>query len=287
MEKLEIETEVDSRLISEMTERAFNVSPEYMRASQNLDNDVAVIILKVHNPAFATTARSYDIKIWGRTAPEWLSLAFDTCPITQVECGMEADILSVVKPHLTDKAYTAVFYADTPLITRKTFLSIMDYVKTKRMNVAKLKRGYVFVTDYVKNATNIYATQSIYCDETDFVPMYNLSDLAVVTDVLHNRIIDFHRESGVLIVDAASTFIDADVVIGKNVTIYPNNTISGLSVLTDSITLNPGNIIINSKIDANSVLTASVVENSELKPNTVLAPFTHVLGGKVQGGTKK
>ena len=287
MEKLEIEKDVDFRLVNEMTERAFNIAPEYMREMEKLDSDVAIIILKVHNPAFLTTAKSYDIKIWGRTCPEWLSLAFDACPIEYVECGMESDVLTVVKPHLTEKKYTAVFYADTPLITRKTFLSIMDYVKTKRMNVAKLKRGYVFVTDFIKNASNIYSTQSIYCDETDFVPMLNLSDLASITSVLHNRIIDFHRQSGVLIVDAPSTFIDADVVIGKNVTIYPNNTISGLSVLVDNITLNPGNIVINSRIGANSVLSASVVENSDIKSGTTLAPFTYVLSGKVQGSSKK
>jgi len=286
MEKLEIESEVDFRLVNEMTERAFKLSPEYMREAEKLDSDVAVIILKVHNPAFLTTAKSYDIKIWGRTSAEWLSLAFDACPITYVECGMESDILSVIKPHLSDKKYTAVFYADTPLITRKTFLSIMDYVKTKRLNVAKLKRGYVFVTDFIKEASNIYSTQSIYCDETDFVPMFNLSDLAVVTEVLHSRIIEFHRQNGVLIVDAASTFIDADVVVGKNVVVYPNNTISGLSVLLDSVTLEVGNIIINSKIGVNCLLSASVIDNSDLKSNTTLAPFTHVRAGKVQGGKR-
>ncbi|MCL2540110.1 MAG: hypothetical protein FWE53_01580 [Firmicutes bacterium] len=271
---------MEKLVLSEQVERALDIEPRFAVQKEILDDDVAVIILKTHNPAFGISGKSYEIKLWGRTSYEWLALAFDMCPIEYIECGMESDILTVIKPHLTDKKYTAVFYADTPLITRKTFLSIMDYVKTKRLNVAKLPRGYVFVTDFVRGASNIYSNQSIYSDEAEFMPVLNLNSLAEASKVLHDRIIEFHRGSGVLIVDAASVFIDADVIIGRNTVINPNNIISGLSVIGDSVMLNSGNNIINSKLGSNAVVSYSVIEGSVILPAAVVLPFTHIIGGK-------
>ena len=125
---MDLDTEISTESLNE-------IDTMWARAREPIDSDVAVIILKIHHPAFTGKTRSFDTKIWGKTMTEWVTLAFDKCPILEIETTSQADILSTIRPYLTDSKYTAVFYADTPLLTRKMFLTCLDYTKTKGMNV--------------------------------------------------------------------------------------------------------------------------------------------------------
>lgn len=245
-----------------------------------VDKDVAVIILKIHNPSFQTTEKSFNLKVMGKSMLDWIKLAFDTCPLKEIETDMKSDILSTIKPHLTNKKYTAVFYSDTPLLERRTFLNIMDWIQVKRMNVLKLERGYVFNTEFIKSCEHIYSgTEEHVFSKEDFLTVFNMSQLEIAGQILKNRIINYHQQNGVQILDKNTTFIDADVEIGKNVIIYPNNMILGESVIEDNAIIGPFCTIKQSKIGANSKISNCYLENSEVKKNTNLSPFTTILNG--------
>ncbi len=246
-----------------------------------VDSDVHVILLKINNPAVQTPTETYKLNLFGKTLAEWVKLAFNTCPITELVCDMSFDILSTIKPHLSTKKYTAVFFADTPLFQRKTFLNIMDWVQTKRMNVCKLERGFVFVTDFVRNAEKIYAiTEPHDFGKEDFFTVFNMSQLENAGQILKNRILNYHEQNGVLFKDKKSTFIDADVTIGKNVTIFPNNIISGASLIEDGAEIGPFCVIKSSKIGKDVKICSCYVENSELTSGTEVLPFTRIIDGK-------
>ena len=51
---------------------------------QPINNDVGVIILKPQNDNIGKE-KSYNIKIWGKSVIEWVKLAFDTCPIMELD----------------------------------------------------------------------------------------------------------------------------------------------------------------------------------------------------------
>ncbi len=78
------------------------------------------------------------------------------------------------------------------------------------------------------------------------------------------------------IIDKKSTYIDSNVVIGENVTIYPNNYILGNTIIGDNCTIMPFNIVTDSKIGNNVKLTFSQIENSEVKDNVTIGPFAHL-----------
>ncbi|MBO5102923.1 MAG: hypothetical protein J6C13_02400 [Clostridia bacterium] len=255
----------------------------FARTSEPLDNDVAVIILKIHHPAFASNQKSYDYSIWGKTLTEWVSLAFDTCPILEIETSLNADILQTIKPCLSDKKYTAVFYADTPLLQRKTFLSVLDYAKTKRMNVCKLERGFVFVTDYLRTAEKIYASTTANLDfQDDFYMVSDMDSLNYASEKLKKRIINFHLQHGVQILDSNWTSIDADVTIGKNVVIYPQNILQGKTHICDNVILKAGNTIDNSLIGKNCQVMHSVIETSKIRDNSIIEPFSYIKNGEIK-----
>ena len=250
---------------------------------QPVDDDVDVILLRVHHPECCFNKNSFDIKILGKTIKEWVMLAFDKCKVLELNYTEGQDILNFVKPYVGHKKYTAVFYADTPLFSRKTFLSIIDYIKTKGQNVLKLPRGYVFDTEYIINAQRIFASVTNGLgDETDFMVANNMNAINQITAILRNRILDYYIKQGVQFIDKNSVYIDADVSIGDNVVIYQNNILQGRTEILDNVVLYPNNLIIDSKIGNNSKLCYSVIKNSQILDNSDIQPFTFVDKGKIK-----
>lgn len=274
---MDYETEIESEKI--------DVDSLWERSAirQPLDSDCAVIILKIHHSAFTGGKRSFDTKIWGKTMTEWVALAFDKCPIFEIETTEEADILDTIRPHLTNHKYTAVFYADTPLLRRKIFLSCLDYTQSKGMNVCKFERGYVFKTDYVKSAEKLYsASLPNFIGLQDFMVVDNMKSLVEAQSVLKNRIIDFHLKNGVQFIDSTWTNIDADVIIGENSVIYPQNVLQGKTVIGDNVTLQVGNTIIDSAIGNGCNIMHSVIVGSKITPNSTIEPFSYISNGIIK-----
>lgn len=86
----------------------------------------------------------------------------------------------------------------------------------------------------------------------------------------------FDKYVDVNIKDEKSVFIDSEVVIGKNVTIYENNRIEGKTIIGDNVVIMPGCYIIDSKIEDGVKLNSSQIENSYVGKNCTIGPFAHL-----------
>lgn len=248
-----------------------------------VDSDVDVILLLVNHPECVVSQKSYDVSILGKTIRDWVRLAFDKCHITELRYTEGDDILSFVRPYVGNKHYTAVFYADTPLFERKTFLSILDYVKTKGLNVCRVERGYIFDTEYILQAQRIFAPLTPGLgSEDDFLIAKDMDSIYNISQILRARILDYYTRQGVRFLDKSSVFIDADVVIGDNVVIYPNNILEGHTEIQDNVILGADNHIKDSVVGTSSTLSHSVVQNSQIKPNSNILPFSFVDKGIVK-----
>jgi len=75
-------------------------------------------------------------------------------------------------------------------------------------------------------------------------------------------------QGGVTLIDPDVTYIEKDVVVEKDVTIYPNTYISGNSVVKSGTIIYPGCRIIDSVVE----------ENCEIKDNTLIE---YSLWGKI------
>lgn len=241
-----------------------------------IDNDTAVIMLLTNNKAFKTTKKSYQLNLWGKTMCEWVKLAVGECPIKEVKAEITDDVVTLIKPHITQKKYTIVLYADTPLLQRKTFLEIIEYITVKKLSVVKFTRGYIFETEYLKNLDKMYSPQVAYFEEEDFIAAYSLKQLAMVSDILKNRILNYHMKNGVRIIDTATTYIDADVNIEKDVIIEPNNVIKGETNIEKGVLLGAFNIIDNSYILSGTKVVSSNIKNSVIGKNCEVGPFAYL-----------
>lgn len=239
--------------------------------------DFAVIILLAKNPAFKGILKPYEINIYGKKMWQWVALACEGYETKTVACSPESNILTLIKPYLGETKFTAVFYSDTPLLQKSTIEEIFMFARSRDVNVLRLTRGFVFNTEYIKGATEIATVQTEYFEEEDFITCYNQKQVAFVSDIIKNRILDFHMSEGVQIVDPNTTFVDCDVIIGAGSVIEPNNVVRGMTMIYPNCVLESGNVITDSIIGENCRIVSSFVSGSKIKERTVVGPFETII----------
>lgn len=259
-----------------LEEREVDLKPISLKENW-VESDTLVIILQVKNVNFKGTIRPFELDVLGKKMWEWVALCADGCLVKTTTCTEESDILSLIKPLLTNTKYTAVLYSDTPLLQKSTFLEIMEYFRQKDANVLKLTRGYVFNTEYIRNVQSINAVQNKFFNEEDFMIAYDYKQLSYINEILKNRILEFHMNNGVYIESINSVSIDADVIIESGTKIYGNNTIKGQTLVQKNCILQSGNYIVDSIISAGSVIVQSHIKESRISDNMVVGPFESII----------
>ena len=109
------------------------------------------------------------------------------------------------------------------------------------------------------------------------------AQLAEAEAILRKRINEFHMENGVTLIDPLTTYIGADVVIGNDTIIYPNNTLEGKTILGKGVLLHPNNRIENSVIEDGVTIASSVILSSKVGKKTTVGPFAYIRPDSVIG----
>lgn len=114
-------------------------------------------------------------------------------------------------------------------------------------------------------------------------------ELAIAEGIMRKRINIKHMDNGVIIIDPNSTYIECDVQIHKDTTIYPGNVIEGCSIIGEGCILYPNNRIRNSIIENYVTIESSVVLDTKIGESTTVGPFAYlrpetVIGKKVRVG---
>jgi bifunctional UDP-N-acetylglucosamine pyrophosphorylase/glucosamine-1-phosphate N-acetyltransferase len=85
-----------------------------------------------------------------------------------------------------------------------------------------------------------------------------------------------HVENGVMIVDPATTYLEAGVEIGAGTVIFPNTTITGETMIGRDCRIGPNTIIADSRIGDGCEVLASVIEGAALETDVDVGPFSHL-----------
>jgi len=86
-------------------------------------------------------------------------------------------------------------------------------------------------------------------------------------------------ESGVMVIDPATTYIDSSAEIGAGTMIFPNTTITGDTIIGRDCRIGPNSIIAGSRIGDGCEVLASVIEDSALETDVDVGPFSHLRPG--------
>ncbi len=103
--------------------------------------------------------------------------------------------------------------------------------------------------------------------------------LAAADKILRQRKNIALMESGVTIIDPASTFVDCDVEVGQDTVIYPNTYLEGNTKIGENCTLGPNSRFSNMIVGDNVQAQFCYCHDAEICNNVILGPYVHIRPG--------
>ena len=103
--------------------------------------------------------------------------------------------------------------------------------------------------------------------------------LAEAEQKMRQRINRRHMEEGVTLIDPNNTYIEPDVVIGRDTIIYPGNVLEGKTIIGEECILYPNSRMVNSVIGDRTQVQASVILDSEIGKETTVGPYAYIRPG--------
>ena len=245
-------------------------------------SDVFVLVLLPQLPAFSHE-KPLEIQVCGRSILDHTLSAIGSVPHVQVPVAKSDDILTIVRDNATDAKYTCVLYADTPLLTANTFEQAVVCTRSMGYKAAKMPRGWIFDTEFIKNTDEFTQEEIPNLPAQDFIVAYSHSQLAIISAIARHRINLKHLAEGVHIMDPNNTYIDAEVAIEKGVTIEPNVYLRGETVISKGARITMGCKITDSHIGAGCAIKSSRVMSSVVGDGTTVGPYANLREGNKIG----
>jgi bifunctional UDP-N-acetylglucosamine pyrophosphorylase/glucosamine-1-phosphate N-acetyltransferase len=143
------------------------------------------------------------------------------------------------------------------------------------------QKGEYYLTDIVELAVrdNLPVQATVLEDVEETIGINSRVHLAEVEAVMRIRINREHMLNGVTMIDPASTYIEADVKIGRDTTIMPNTYLHGKTEIGEGNLIGPNAIIRDSKIGNRCKVLASVMEGAVLENDVDIGPFARLRKG--------
>ncbi|MFH1185300.1 MAG: bifunctional UDP-N-acetylglucosamine diphosphorylase/glucosamine-1-phosphate N-acetyltransferase GlmU [Chloroflexota bacterium] len=143
------------------------------------------------------------------------------------------------------------------------------------------KKGEFYLTDIVEIASrDKKAVQAVVHDDLiETIGINNRVHLAEAEAAMRQRINGQHMLNGVSMADPASTYIEAEVMIGEDTLIQPNTHILGKTVIGRANVIGPNAIIRDSMIGDGCKVLASVMEGAVLEDDVEIGPFARLRQG--------
>lgn len=111
--------------------------------------------------------------------------------------------------------------------------------------------------------------------------------LAEAEGIVRRNILDYWLAEGVTIVDPGSTFIDAEVKLGQDVTILPFTRLLGNTVIEEDAVIGPQTSIENCRVGRRSEVTNTIARDAQIGEECVIGPFCYLRPGtKLEAGVK-
>ncbi|WP_110926081.1 bifunctional UDP-N-acetylglucosamine diphosphorylase/glucosamine-1-phosphate N-acetyltransferase GlmU [Bacillus massiliglaciei] len=113
----------------------------------------------------------------------------------------------------------------------------------------------------------------------DFEETLGVNDrvaLSQAEQIMKKRINEAHMRNGVTIIDPSSTYIEADVIIGRDSIIQPGSMIKGQSVIGEDCLIGPNTEISSCEIGSGTAIRQSAAYDSQIGSDVQIGPFAHI-----------
>jgi bifunctional UDP-N-acetylglucosamine pyrophosphorylase / glucosamine-1-phosphate N-acetyltransferase len=144
----------------------------------------------------------------------------------------------------------------------------------------KNRAGEYYLTDIVRLIKGKVHTLPVD-DGDEILGINDRRQLAQAERVMRQRILDGLMTSGVTITDPATTFIDADVQVGRDTVVLPFSFISGESSIGADCIIGPFAQIRDSIVGDSCRIERAHLEKATLAQNVHVGPFSRLRAGSV------
>ena len=143
------------------------------------------------------------------------------------------------------------------------------------------QKGEYYLTDLVGVAVQqgLRVQAELLTDATEAIGINDRTHLAEAERAFRQRINQQWMRAGVTIVDPASTYIGAAVVLGQDTVIYPNTFLYGETKIGSDCVLGPNSFVIDSVVGNGCEIRYSVIEAAILENKVDIGPFSHLRKG--------
>ncbi len=144
-------------------------------------------------------------------------------------------------------------------------------------------KGEYYLTDVVGMAVEqgYPVVSMILEDASEGVGLNNRVHLATVEKLMRARINEKWMLAGVTLVDPDTTYIEVEVMIGKDTVIQPNTHLRGKSTIGEDCEIGPDTTVIDSVVGSHVRLVASVLEGAQVHDHVTMGPYCHLRKGAV------
>ncbi len=150
-------------------------------------------------------------------------------------------------------------------------------------------QGELYVTDVVEVLASaghqVIAVEAEDPDETHGVN--DRAQLATAEAELRRRINDRWMREGVTIVDPATTYIDADVTLAPDVTLWPGSILQGSTNVEAGAQIGPETQLVDTRVGEGATIRQSSARQAEIGDDAVVGPYAVLMPGqRVSPGTQ-
>lgn len=139
-------------------------------------------------------------------------------------------------------------------------------------------QGEYYLTDVLEKLNQAgQKVGGVITEDSDMVMGINSrKQLSVAEGVMRQRILDKLMDSGVTIMDPASTFIEGSVKIGRDTIIYPYTWLEGSTEIGEDCEIGPNARFTNVKVGNDNHLQFIYAHECEVKNHVTAGPYVHL-----------
>ncbi len=116
-------------------------------------------------------------------------------------------------------------------------------------------------------------------DDEETIGINTRVHLAEAEAAMRRRINRRWMESGVTLIDPATTLIEPTVTLSPDTILWPNTQITGRAAIGGGTVIGPNTFIRDSIVGENCKIMASVVEEAKIENNVEIGPYAHLRKG--------
>lgn len=153
---------------------------------------------------------------------------------------------------------------------------------------SKNAQGEFYLTDALEHARTMGRVGAMAASDSLRVEGVNTRvQLAALTKAYNKRVCEKWMLEGVTILDPENTWIEDDVVLQEDVTVFPGCFLQGQTIVKSGAVVGPYTTLVDAQVDEDAVVERSRVQESHICRAANIGPWTYLRPGNVLGEESK